>query len=567
MMPHNSNPKYNEENNRISEDDQKKRGVYRLKEYGMYLTRYLREFCEMSSIQGLSYIVKDISLFERLWWLLVLMLSLSGSIYMIREIFDKLKTSPVLVSLATNEMSISEIPFPAVTICPETKISRRCLNYSEILKKRRAGNILKTDMKQSLKFDYMSLLCKSANHKVTLSSDGSDSYQENSEWVLDDYSGFLSDCSAIDLKKSECQWMNKKVRCEKVMAPIITDEGLCYSFNIYDVRDIYTDYNAMKYFKEGKRQVDWTPYDGYRKHIDVEELYPRRAFLNGVQNSFTAVFYSDKSDVNYACREFSTQGIRVSLHTAIDIPRLSQVFFSVGLDKLSTVMVTPSLTRTSKKVKHYNPMKRNCYLKNERKLKFFRYYSQSSCHLECWTNYTESFCGCVNFYMPRDNQTRVCNLKTHSCLQDAELNFTQDIWEERVKLANSKHRRGKTTVCNCLPLCSALNYFAEFSTSDWDFKNPDNAYFDGNRDNFSDLHASAVTIFFKQSHFLPYEREELFGFTDMVSNIGGALGLIIGFSLVSLGEIIYFLSIRLIENYRKHGSCWGPILNSSNPVE
>ncbi|KAL3273923.1 hypothetical protein HHI36_015349 [Cryptolaemus montrouzieri] len=441
MTQNNSNLKNNEEHIRISENDRRKHKAGRL----TYLKRYLCEFCEMSSIQGLSYIVKDISLFERLWWILVLILSISGSFYMVCEIFDNLKTKPVLVSLATKEMSISDIPFPSVTICPESKISRNCLNYSKILKMRNSGKILDVEVEESLYFDLMALLCKTANHEGTISLINKSfakmrekypeyfdpelkSSAEVPEFSVDDYSRFLYQCSAIDLKKAECYWIKQKVPCEKVMTSIVTDEGLCYSFNIYDPRDIYTDLNTMEYFEEGRREIDWTPYDGYRTHTSIEDMYPRRAFLNGIQNSFTAVFYSDKRDVNYACRDFSTQGIRVSLHTPTRIPRLSQVFFSVGLNKLTTAAVIPTLTKTSKRIKHYHPEKRNCYFNSERKLKHFKFYSQSSCHFECWTNYTKSHCGCVSFYMPRDNETRVCNMENRFCLQDAELSYTEDLW-------------------------------------------------------------------------------------------------------------------------------------------
>ncbi|KAL3273925.1 hypothetical protein HHI36_015351 [Cryptolaemus montrouzieri] len=279
--------------------------------------------------------------------------------------------------------------------------------------------------------------------------------------------------------------MTRKVPCEEVMTPIITDEGLCYSFNIYDVRDIYSDTNTMQYLEEGRRQIDWTPDEGYRKHTNIEDMYPRRAFLSGLQNSFTATFYTDKRDLNYGCRDFSLQGIRVSLDTATKIPRPSQIFFSVGLDKLTTAAVTPRLTQTSTKIKHYSPEKRNCFFNTEKKLRFFRYYSQLNCNFECWTNYTKAQCGCVNFYMPKDNETRVCSLGKRFCLEDARLSYTQDILRERLKSAGSVKYGNKTTECNCLPLCSDLTYSAELSTSDWDFANSDDANIDEDREDFS----------------------------------------------------------------------------------
>lgn len=58
---------------------------------------------------------------------------------MISEVCKKWIDTPVLVSLATKDTAIHKVPFPAVTICPESKISRSCVNYSKVLRMRKAG--------------------------------------------------------------------------------------------------------------------------------------------------------------------------------------------------------------------------------------------------------------------------------------------------------------------------------------------------------------------------------------------------------------------------------------------
>lgn len=51
---------------------------------------------------------------------------------MIYEIFDKYDKSPVVVSFATEDTPLYEIPFPAVTICPELKFSKEKYNHTDI---------------------------------------------------------------------------------------------------------------------------------------------------------------------------------------------------------------------------------------------------------------------------------------------------------------------------------------------------------------------------------------------------------------------------------------------------
>lgn len=62
-----------------------------------------------------------------------------------------------------------------------------------------------------------------------------------------------------------------------------------------------------------------------------------------------------------------------------------------------------------------------------------------------------------------------------------------------------------------------------------------------------------VTIFFKEQQFITSERNELYGSTDFLANCGGLLGLFMGFSFLSLLEIIYFLTVRLWFNLKKYG--------------
>lgn len=52
------------------------------------------------------------------------------------------------------------------------------------------------------------------------------------------------------------------------------------------------------------------------------------------------------------------------------------------------------------------------------------------------------------------------------------------------------------------------------------------------------------TAYFKTANFLPIKRSELFSNTDLIASCGGLLGLFLGFSLLSVIEIIYYCTIR-----------------------
>ncbi|KAK9883357.1 hypothetical protein WA026_001532 [Henosepilachna vigintioctopunctata] len=530
--------------------------------YLQKLRNYFREYCEVSSIQGLSYIGKKSSIIERIWWITIFTICVSGSSLMVYKIFDKWSKTPVLVSLATKEEPIYDIPFPAVTICPESKISTQCSNYTKILMARIRKNMKNTTYTENKYFDYMGLLCSSKNHDPSMQL-GNRSLLElfnesipelNDRYPTDfhvpDYGDFLYDCAAVKLKEAYCQWMGVTRSCVDLMTPIITDEGLCYTFNMFNQKELYSEINQAKMY-DWEKKSNWNPDFGYPQHR-VEEVYPRRIFLNGAKNSFTAVFFTRKDQLDHGCRDFSLQGIRVSLNIPTRIPRPSQVFFSVGLNRFTSAAVTPSTTSVAKSIQVYDPLKRNCYFSNERKLKYFQIYSQGNCNIECWTNFTLSKCNCVNFHMPRDNQTKVCSLQERFCLEQARVEYPQAVLSERLwaQSTNISKREGMVFDCKCLPFCSDLIYNAEITSGKWDFDNLDEALFDDMRDFTDEHYASAVRVYFKNSFFLPMKKDELYGTTDAISDIGGVLGLFIGFSLFSVAEIVYFLSIRLIESYR-----------------
>lgn len=68
----------------------------------------------------------------RLWWVFAFLLSVYGCGKLIANVYVKWDQSPVIVSFAEKSTPVWEIPFPAVTICPETKTNTSMLNFTEI---------------------------------------------------------------------------------------------------------------------------------------------------------------------------------------------------------------------------------------------------------------------------------------------------------------------------------------------------------------------------------------------------------------------------------------------------
>jgi amiloride-sensitive sodium channel len=110
------------------------------------------------------------------------------------------------------------------------------------------------------------------------------------------------------------------------------------------------------------------------------------------------------------------------------------------------------------------------------------------------------------------------------------------------KILSSQHKTDKNPLvdCDCLPSCTSIVYNAEISQSGYQNKE---AKF---------KHVTILDIYFKEKTFTSAERNELFS-PDFWANCGGLLGLFTGFSVLSIVELAYFLTLRLICNCKRYG--------------
>lgn len=125
--------------------------------------------------------------------------------------------------------------------------------------------------------------------------------------------------------------------------------------------------------------------------------------------------------------------------------------YKVGMDQQMAIIIKPPSIITSENLRGYEIDKRKCFFDEERQLKFFRYYSQSNCELECYLQFRLDKCGCVDYWMPRYRETPVCSFNTTQYKADCNLDDVElAIQEERVRtIINANSGLG----CNCLPSC------------------------------------------------------------------------------------------------------------------
>lgn len=88
------------------------------------------------------------------------------------------------------------------------------------------------------------------------------------------------------------------------------------------------------------------------------------------------------------------------LHNPVETPKIAEFAFTVTPGEETRVIIAPRILSASKSIISVPLKKRKCFFTSERKLRYYRTYTQKNCILECEANFTQKICHCVQYYMP-----------------------------------------------------------------------------------------------------------------------------------------------------------------------
>ncbi|XP_055382467.1 pickpocket protein 28-like [Condylostylus longicornis] len=526
------------------------------------------EYCSNSTIHGVRYLGESKRPWlERLFWVFVFAFSIYLCSRLTMNIWDKWTLNPVIVSFAEKSTPVWQIPFPAVTVCPETKARRSVFNFTDVYYKiaYEMGNVTENEEY------YMKAISQICDTHL-FENFGYGPEHANASSILE---ALESSKPKFNETYFVCKWRNR-LGCSDMFFKVLTEEGICYSFNTLDAEDIYrTEETDHDLFLQYEQQVDnyaiglkeegidvpselqnitkrnlstiWNLEDGYGPNAG-SEAFPERVLGAGARAGLFLVLNGFKQDYDQICRG-PVQGFKILLHTPGEIPQVSKQYFRIPFNQEVLISIKPKIITTSDGLKHYHPQIRQCYFQRERNLAYFKLYTQSNCELECLANYTYSQCGCVKFSMPRNTSIPVCGSQKIDCYNQAEDALLKNEFEQGLKTSKENYR-GETD-CNCLPACTSIAYEAEISQADYDFVSQFEAYMSSSYlDDHPGTQMARLSIFFKEAQFLTSKRSELYGTTDFLANCGGLLGLFMGVSALSIIELVYFCTVRLITNLK-----------------
>jgi amiloride-sensitive sodium channel len=411
-----------------------------------------------SSIHGVKFLVDSkVNKVLRLFWCVVFVGSIFGLSLYVEQLYVKLSVEPE-ISIRINLKPMSDIPFPAVTICGSLFARDNLLSFREVFRSIKNGS--ETNLTGAQKNYFAANIQVCAPH-LTIFSDALDNRTEFDTVKLLDESSYTT--NEVFISCSYRRWLTNV--SDGIFNRVLTDRGFCHSANMQGYYTIFNKGVLSKDFDNYRRRnivrtwiryskasvvdddnetVLWSLDDGYKVKGEDFGIIPKRA---SKENFLYVYAFVNNSDRHNICPDYGAT-FRIFFHLPNEIPTFLHDEQSFQFGHKKTMFLTAKSYRGDDSLKRFAPDKRRCYFQGERQLKFFKSYTKHHCDLECVTNYTLSVCGCVKFSMPRDQSTKVCDVDKMRCYYNATL-----MWPN-----NSTHYDDSKTACDCYPTCNDIKY-------------------------------------------------------------------------------------------------------------
>ncbi|XP_039442669.1 pickpocket protein 28-like [Culex pipiens pallens] len=492
--------------------------------------RILREYCTENFIYAVRLLAdRQLLKFEKLWWFLWIVAAFTASCYAVKQLYHKWDENPVVNVYAPRLESISSVPFPAVTICPLSKTRQDVFNVTEAYELVRNGTSLGSESDGMLRA--LAHVCSFSHHWKKFD-------HRDDETVLQTLRKLAFRTETLI---QWCMWRYKSVNCSEMISKTLTEDGICYTFNALPADQLYRSGVISPEFLSFKTTsvANWTQDSGYSWDAGPN-VYPHRPIGSGIKSGLYLLLSMRKIDQELWCRGPHT-GYKIMVHPPDEVAVSSELYFRLSIEDAVGVTVTPNVMYTSQSLRHISPLRRRCFFDNERYLRFFKVYNQLNCAIECMTNMTLRKCGCVKFSMPRTADTPVCDASKIGCFR----NILKEVFDSQLRMEKTR----SITSCGCFPACNSVQYQVQSTRFPFyveKYRQAAGTVFE----KYNDYDLSVMSVSFKDNHYLPIWRRELYGTTDVIAKFGGLFALLLGASAMSLSEIIYYSCIRPLRRER-----------------
>uniref|UniRef100_A0A2A4IYE2 Uncharacterized protein n=1 Tax=Heliothis virescens TaxID=7102 RepID=A0A2A4IYE2_HELVI len=104
----------------------------RRKRQKLLVKELLFDYANNTTLHGLPYITRrGLTNVEKVFWFITFVVSIGLCLFLISKVWFKWQTSPVIVSFSEQMVPVSMVPFPSVTICPQSKVKVSVYNFTD----------------------------------------------------------------------------------------------------------------------------------------------------------------------------------------------------------------------------------------------------------------------------------------------------------------------------------------------------------------------------------------------------------------------------------------------------
>ncbi|XP_063895927.1 sodium channel protein Nach [Helicoverpa armigera] len=496
-----------------------------------------KEYVDCASIAGLRHVVaKDYSILQRILWAILLCLTLSVVIHFLHLTWMSTLTKPLVVSGESFTYPIRNIDFPAVALCNINRISKKALkNITLELHPKLAKHNMTLlelefflqDMGRLINFDY-------DETKPLLKFLDVFAMKEFSERQVKLMKELAPNCDEMLIR---CFWGGKILDCKDIFKVRRTVLGHCCAFNY--VLDYESADKPHALIEEVKRQT--VPGPGNGLWVLMDPILDDYAYPMTFRQGFEVLLFDPTHFADLT-------GGRVLQRTAQ--PNHLQMFQISSVKQIA-----------SSEVRKYPAKTRKCLFHDEHKKNFRNMYSYSACIVKCRIQSVQSLCQCTPYFLPTGVSTHLptCTLKNLRCLNKYKEKFhylypmdTEDTTGLEQELADSLY------CSDCWPDCELTQHFAK------SFRIPlpgELMRLKGFRNGFIEginiTNKCLIAIYQPTSEGILHRLDVVAYWFEILSNIGGFAGMLMGIGIYTIVEFVYFLSIRFIQliyrNYVKYG--------------
>ncbi|XP_018403978.1 PREDICTED: sodium channel protein Nach-like [Cyphomyrmex costatus] len=310
--------------------------------------------------------------------------------------------------------------------------------------------------------------------------------------------------------------------------------------------------NCSTLFKFRKTQDGYCCTFNYIRESDdilemnnVEMIEPQKVSDLGIERGLTVLMNPLLDDCFYSI--LPIKGWKVIVFNPTDYPDktsggvtevLAMPLSETFLDMVATLFVSTAF------IKNFPRNKRNCVFSDEGKLiSGNTMYTYSDCIVDCKVYYIQKHCGCRPFFYPRrgkkDYSSRICNSLDNRCLIRHKANWSAILPHEEEHTNFEKEERA----LHCYNCYASCNDDFDYDVLSWKTHMTPGIFNTNFLLNYNVTNEGIVHIYFSKYETIRLIQDTSFYWYDLVSDIGGICGVFIGFSFISIVELLYFFML------------------------